>query len=49
MEILVYCALIKQMIETNLQKSKIPSVKDFIFVHMQNFLRQKSQKLWFEN
>ena len=34
MERLAFCALIKHIFETDLQKEKISRAKDFIFFHM---------------
>ena len=45
MEKLAFCALIKYMCKTDLQKDKISCAKDFISVHMQTLALNAAQKI----
>ena len=46
MERLTFCALIKHMFKTDLQKDEISCAKYFINVHMQTFALKCNQKIW---
>ena len=45
MERMAFCAVIKHVIITDLQKDEISCVKDFISTHMQTITLKYSQKI----